>query len=60
MNVDPKAFHKHQHHPIRVQVEPTSSPHFARLICHRCGVWIKWLSESETQAIADLIGDNPQ
>jgi hypothetical protein len=25
-----------------------------------CGKWIKWLSESETHAIADLIGDNPQ
>ena len=60
MKIDNKAFNKHENHPVSVQVEPASSPHFARLNCHACGKWIKWLSESETQAIADLIGDNPQ
>jgi hypothetical protein len=60
MKIDPVAFNKHENHIISVQVEPTSSRHFARLNCHACGKMLKWLSESETIAIADLIGDNPQ
>jgi hypothetical protein len=60
MKLDARSFNKHQNHPIRVDVEPTDSRHFARLTCHRCGKWIKWLSESEAYAIAELIGDNPR
>lgn len=50
MKIPPHA-NRHRDHPVAVQREIKPSPHWARLTCVTCGVWLKWLSQTEAQAI---------